>query len=134
MSNVAAVNPNNYFVILDGKSVAGVKSMNMSFPNDDCSIEVDMYGNPSFIENPAGKICEITLDCASEQKGNGFLQVFANNKVLTAVTVMNALTNKPVIHSNAARVMITGWGRDDSGSDIPTNWKILTTASKTNHL
>lgn len=132
--SVVAVNPNNYFVIVDGKSVEGVNSMNMSFPNDDCSVEVDMYGNVTFIENPAGKVCEITLDCPSEQKGNGFLQTFANAKLLVAITVMNALTNKPVIHANAGRVMITGWGRDNSGGDIPTNWKILTTASKTNHL
>lgn len=133
MTKTVSLNPGDYFLIVSGITIEGINTMNLSFPNDDADIEVDMYGNVTFIENPAGKIFELTLDNPSEQKGNISLQEFANEKLLVPVQIIKASTNTPLLSTPNSRVMIKGWGKDNKGSDVPTNWKIKGTAKRVIH-
>ncbi|HQM83876.1 MAG TPA: hypothetical protein PLD55_04250 [bacterium] len=138
MTSTVSLDPKNYFVIVGGGkngggNIEGINSIDLSFPNDDCQIEVAIDGGVTFVENPAGKVFEVTLEVAKEQDGNKILQIFSNGKLLAPFTIMKASTNTPVIFVSKSRVMFKGWGNDNSGSDKASSWKIIGATSKILH-
>ena len=127
---VRHLNPQKYMVLSGGVVVAGVKTITVSRPNDMASVENDLNGDPTFIENPQGSIFEVTLDMASEASGNKILHVPAVAKTLVPFAIVNAETQIPFLATEKARIMYTGSGMEDSGSDTPVNFKVIGASEK----
>lgn len=130
MSEVRHLNPSKYMVVIAGASVPGVKSIAISRPNDAGNVECDLEGVPTFIENPQAGIFEVTLTLGSEASGNILLNVPTIAKTLVPFAVINSEEQSFFVATEKARIMYTGSGVDDTGSDTPVNWKIIGVSSK----
>lgn len=130
MEATKQLDPSKHLVILDGVSVEGVKSISLTRPNEEASIENDLYSSATIIENPQGSIFNVEITISQESDGVTIMNIPVIAKTLTPFAIFNSSTQLPVVADEKARILFTGWTTDDTGSSAPTGFKVLGNSSK----